>query len=77
MPVSENLLKEYDLKIVKNNLMSIQALIKESNCLYINLEGDKQFKTDSLFFDGDHLNYKGATIATLEIKNRILNSFSN
>jgi len=72
MPVSEAFSKEYDKNLVRKNSLFIQKLSKESNSLYINLENYYQFKNDSLFNDGDHLNSKGALIATVEIKKRIL-----
>lgn len=74
MPVSKNLQKLYKSEILKRNSLLLESLLNQSGAIYINLQTNKVFENNNLFADCDHLNNNGATIASNEIKNVILNN---
>jgi hypothetical protein len=68
MPVCKQFYACLDTTLIKRNNQLIDSILHNTNAKYINLQNNKVFTADSLFFDIDHLNDKGATIATTIIK---------
>jgi hypothetical protein len=71
MPVCKEFYDCLDPKLLNKNKQLIDSIIHNSNAKYINLQNNNAFAADSLFFDIDHLNDKGATIATAIIKDSL------
>ena len=67
MPVTNTFKKLYHTNIVSSNTLMLENLIKETNAIQVNLQQYKIFEDESLFNDCDHLNVKGANIASNEI----------
>ena len=68
MPVCNQFYACLDPKLLNKNNQLIDSILHNTNAKYLNLQSNKAFTADSLFFDIDHLNDKGATIATTIIK---------
>ncbi|HEX6429249.1 MAG TPA: hypothetical protein VF008_16240 [Niastella sp.] len=68
MPVCKQFYTYLDPKLLNRNNQLIDSIIDCTNAKYINLQNNNLLAADSLFFDIDHLNDKGATIATGIIK---------
>jgi hypothetical protein len=66
--------KFYKIEILKRNAVLLQSVLTQSGAIYLNLQANRFFDNDSLFADGDHLNNDGATIASNEIKNILLDN---
>jgi hypothetical protein len=64
MPVCKQFYACLDTALINKNNQLIDSLLHNTNAKYINLQKNNVFAADSLFFDIDHLNDKGATIAT-------------
>jgi hypothetical protein len=77
MPVCQQFYSYLDTNLVKKNNQLINNLLHNTRAKYINLQNYPSLAADSLFFDIDHLNDKGATIATAIIKDSIIKSFSS
>jgi hypothetical protein len=73
MPVCQPFYPYFDTNLVKKNDQLINNLLQNTSAKYINLQNDPSLAADSLFFDIDHLNDKGAAIATNIISNFITN----
>ncbi len=76
MPVSKNIFKLYDKKIVERTRLQITKILKETNCSYTDFNNFAIFKADSLYSDPDHLNRFGAQIITHLIKSQLSVIFS-
>ncbi|OQP53408.1 hypothetical protein A4H97_23450 [Niastella yeongjuensis] len=76
MPVCRQFYPYFDTNLVKKSNQLITDLLHNTKAKYINLQNAPSLSADSLFFDIDHLNDKGATIATAIIKDSILKVFS-
>jgi hypothetical protein len=68
MPVCKQFYACLDTSLLNKNNQLIDSILHNTNAKYINLQNNNVFAADSLFFDIDHLNDKGATIATTIIK---------
>lgn len=68
MPVCDQFYACLDPKLLNKNNQFIDSILHNTNARYLNLQSNKAFAADSLFFDIDHLNDKGATIATTILK---------
>lgn len=68
MPVCKQFFSCLDAKLINKNNQLIDSILHSTDAKYINLQNNNVFAADSLFFDIDHLNDKGATIATTIIK---------
>jgi hypothetical protein len=68
MPVCKQFYACLDPKLLNKNNQFIDSILHKTNARYINLQSNNAFAADSLFFDIDHLNDKGATVATTIIK---------
>jgi hypothetical protein len=68
MPVCKQFYTYLDPELLKRNNQLIDRIVDCTNAKYINLQNNNLLAADSLFFDIDHLNDKGATIATGIIK---------
>jgi hypothetical protein len=64
LPVCTSFYACLDPHLLNRNQQLINSILQTTNAKYINLQNDNRFAADSLFFDIDHLNDKGATIAT-------------
>ena len=67
-PMSTKLYNYCDSSILLRNTILINQIVTKTQAKYIDLEKNPAFKTDSLFSDVDHLNDKGAKVATGIIK---------
>ncbi len=76
MPVCQPFYPYFDSNLVKKNNQFISSLLHNTGAKYINLQSNPSLAADSLFFDIDHLNDKGAAIATAIIKDSIIRSSS-
>ena len=74
MPVTRVFYEFYDKNIFSKNSILLKKLISTTEINYINLQAYPIFKNDSLFFDGDHLNNKGAIIGTNIIRSLIVDT---
>jgi hypothetical protein len=74
MPVSKMFYTYYDAKIILRNEELLNQIINTTQAKYINLQSNPAFTSDSLFCDIDHLNDKGATIATNLIREFVRNT---
>jgi hypothetical protein len=68
MPVCRPFYACLDPDLLRKNNQLIDSLLHNTHAQYINLQNNNLLAADSLFFDIDHLNNKGATIATGIIK---------
>jgi len=68
MPVCSKFYNYFDSSLLSKNALLLNQIIAITRAKYINLQNNPVFKSDSLFADIDHLNDKGATIATNIIK---------
>jgi len=73
MPVCKTLYSRFDPVLLKRNNQLIDNLTHSTHAKYINLQNNNLLAADSLYKDIDHLNDKGATIATGIIGNYITN----
>jgi hypothetical protein len=73
MPVCKQFYACLDPKLLNKNRQLIDSIVHATNARYINLQNHHLFTADSLFFDIDHLNDKGATIATAIIRDSLYN----
>ena len=64
MPVCKQFYACLDTRLINKNNQLIDSLLHNTNAKYLNLQNNNVFAADSLFFDIDHLNDKGAAIAT-------------
>jgi len=64
MPVCQQFYDCLDTNLLKKNKQLIDGLLHHTKATYINLQDQPSLVADSLFFNVDHLNDKGATIAT-------------
>lgn len=64
MPVCKPFYACLDPKLLNKNKQFIDSIVHTTNAKYINLQNNKVFEADSLFYDIDHLNDKGAALAT-------------
>lgn len=64
MPVCKPFYGCLDPILLNKNKLFIDSILLTTNAKYIDLQNNKVFEADSLFFDIDHLNDKGAAIAT-------------
>ena len=71
MPVCKQFYPYLDPKLLNQNNQLIDSILLCTNAKYINLQNNHLLAADSLFFDIDHLNDKGATIATAIIKDSL------
>jgi hypothetical protein len=71
MPVCKQFYACLDPKLLNKNNQLIDSILHNTNAKYINLQNNHLLAADSLFFDIDHLNDKGATIATTIIKDSL------
>lgn len=71
MPVCREFYSYLDPKLLNRTNQLIDSIVQSTNAKYINLQNNDQLAADSLFFDVDHLNDKGATIATAIIKDSL------
>ena len=71
MPVCKPFYACLDTTLLNKNKQFIDSIVHTTNARYINLQNNKVFEADSLFFDIDHLNDKGAAIATGIIKDSL------
>jgi hypothetical protein len=71
MPVCQQFYPYFDTNLVKKNNQFINNLLRNTGVKYINLQKNPAMAPDSLFFDIDHLNDKGAKVATGIISNYI------
>ncbi|HUP14385.1 MAG TPA: hypothetical protein VM187_19315, partial [Niastella sp.] len=72
MPVCKQFYACLDPRLLHKNNQLIDSLLHTTTAKYINLQNNPSFEADSLFFDIDHLNDKGATIATKIIGDSLL-----
>ncbi|MBO9204768.1 MULTISPECIES: hypothetical protein [Niastella] len=63
-----------DPALLKRNYQLIDSLSHSTNTKYINLQNNHLLAADSLFYDIDHLNDKGATVATNILKDTLLSN---
>jgi len=77
LPVCPQFYTYYDPRINTQNNQLIEKLLQSTNARYINLQNNPLLTADSLYKDIDHLNYKGATIATTLISNFITTPVPN
>jgi len=73
LPVCTQFYTYYDPKFNSRNNQLTGNLLHSTNARYINLQNNPLLTADSLYRDIDHLNYKGATIATKIISDFITN----
>ena len=71
MPVCQQFYPYLDTNLLKKNRQLIDGLLQHTNATYINMQNYPFLTADSLFSDIDHLNDKGATIATAIIKDAL------
>jgi hypothetical protein len=71
MPVCKEFYACLDPKLLNKNSQLIDGIVHSTTARYINLQNNNLFAADSLFFDIDHLNDKGATIASGIIKDSL------
>lgn len=71
MPVCQELYTRFDPVLLKRNNQLIDILTHSTHVKYINLQNNHLLAADSLYKDVDHLNDKGATIATNIIKDSL------
>lgn len=71
MPVCKEFYTCLDPRLLKKNNQLINSIVHKTNARYINLQNNDLLAADSLFFNIDHLNDKGATIATAIIKDSL------
>jgi hypothetical protein len=71
MPVCKQFYACLDPRLLNRNRQLIDSIIHTTNAKYINLQNNDRLAADSLFFDIDHLNDKGAAIATAIIKDSL------
>lgn len=71
MPVCQELYTRFDTVLLKRNNQLIDILTHSTHVKYINLQNNHLLAADSLYKDVDHLNDKGATIATNIIKDSL------
>jgi hypothetical protein len=71
LPVCTAFYTYYDPKVNSKNNQLINNILHSTNARYINLQNNPLLTADSLYRDIDHLNFKGATIATTLISNFI------
>lgn len=71
MPVCQQFYPYLDTNLLKKNRQLIDDLLQHTNATYINMQTYPSLAADSLFSDIDHLNNKGATIATAIIKDAL------
>jgi hypothetical protein len=71
MPVCQQFYPYLDTNLLKKNSQLIDGLLEHTNATYINLQNYPSLAADSLFADIDHLNDKGAAIATGIIEDNI------
>jgi len=64
MPVCKTLYSRFDPVLLKRNNQLIDNLTHSTHAKYVNLQNNNLLAADSLYKDIDHLNDKGATIAT-------------
>ena len=64
MPVCKQFYACLDPKLLNKSNQFIDSILHHTNARYIDLQSNNAFAADSLFFDIDHLNDKGATVAT-------------
>lgn len=64
MPVSVEMQRHLDSGILKINAAFVDELRRTTKAHYIDLQDSTIFKNDSLFHDQDHLNYRGAMVAS-------------
>lgn len=69
MPVCQQFYPYLDTNLLTKNRQLIDDLLQHTNATYINMQHYPSLAADSLFADIDHLNDKGAAIATAIIKN--------
>jgi hypothetical protein len=74
MPVANSFKKFYHSNIVNSNSLILENILKKTNAIQVNLQQYKIFEDESLFNDCDHLNTKGANIASNEIIKVLLNN---
>ncbi|MBO9204767.1 MULTISPECIES: hypothetical protein [Niastella] len=73
MPVCQPFYPYLDTNLVNKNKQLIDSLLHHTTATYINMQTYPSLAADSLFFDIDHLNDKGAVIATGIIRDFIIN----
>lgn len=71
MPVCQELYTRFDTVLLKRNDQLIDILTHSTHAKYVNLQNNHLLAADSLYKDVDHLNDKGATIATNIIKDSL------
>jgi hypothetical protein len=71
MPVCKQFYRYLDPKLLNRNTQLIDSILHNTNAKYIDLQNNRLLAADSLFFNIDHLNDKGATIATAIIKDAL------
>ncbi|AEV97646.1 hypothetical protein A4D02_16605 [Niastella koreensis] len=72
MPVCQQFYPYLDTNLLIKNRQLIDGLLEHTNATYINLQNYPSLAADSLYSDIDHLNDKGATIATDIIRDSLL-----
>jgi hypothetical protein len=76
MPVCQPFLSYFDSNLVNKNNQLISNLLHNTGATYINFQNYPSLAADSLYFDIDHLNDKGAAIATAILTNVIIRTSS-
>jgi hypothetical protein len=77
LPVCTQFYTYYDPKVNSSNNQLIDDILHSTNARYINLQNNPLLTADSLYRDIDHLNYKGASIATRLISDFITKPIAN
>ena len=77
LPVCTQFYTYYDPKVNSSNNQLIDKILQSTNARYINLQNNPLLTADSLYRDIDHLNYKGASIATRLISDFITKPVTN
>ena len=72
MPTPRSTQKQFKLKYTSITSKHLQLFSNYSNTFIINYNKFPVFNNDSLFNDCDHLNFKGAKIASCILNNEIL-----
>ena len=64
IPVTTVLYNLYPQNEIKDFYNTIHTVSKNTDVPYIDFSDDERFKSSTLFFDSDHLNYAGAQVIT-------------
>lgn len=77
LPVCTQFYTYYNPQVNRRNNRLIHDILQQTSARYINLQNNPLLTADSLYKDIDHLNYKGATIATTLISDFITKPVAN